>query len=612
MPTPGFELGVLPPEATPTIPAGDAIVLYIHGGPGSRLEEAGDLVGPLHAAGLAKGKRFTVVAFDQPSQGYSSMIDPLDVVPPHDEIGDRYPLVQFSEEFVAAFIDALDKIVSIKHRNVYIIGGSTGGAITLRMGHRPDPWIKKIVAWSPASVWTTYAHDVAKGRALNVGFGRANESEDGDKRKDYFNDAFGKPADFHIGDLSIVSVQPNPEEWYRGNRGDYPGNTPPPGKPFAKEWPCKWEYIGAARLEHQEVYNPEFRRWHWRLGTELLLFSFFNDSWVGPANTASGDHAAIYEDIHKPTLLAASEDDDWNEGPGLHWENRWTRTRIMAPLMRNTPGYTLYLPDTGHSIHNERPILFAEQMVEFFISDGSAKGPLLVRPLFEQTKMPGESCLPQLQQIPRIPHGLLENGDAEKFLLEPARLGSRFSDGKTAGEYSLRLKQEFRDVAKKKDPTIALATAAESFYRGDAERGRFFAELAVTGRYAFDAFRKHPPSDAEIGAETQKLMGAEKPEAAKLQQAVKDAQARAYQVAWALRNPDGRDGYNFRRTLGWLAVSGEDDPPARPVNVPSGIPIFGPDHKTQVGSHPQYELAVTLPGEKGAVTFQVRYTVASP
>jgi hypothetical protein len=51
MPTPGFELGVLPPEATPTIPAGDDIVLYIHGGPGSRLEEASDLVGPLHAAG---------------------------------------------------------------------------------------------------------------------------------------------------------------------------------------------------------------------------------------------------------------------------------------------------------------------------------------------------------------------------------------------------------------------------------------------------------------------------------------------------------------------------------------------------------------------------------
>jgi len=82
MPTPAFELGVLPPETTPTIPDSDDIVLYIHGGPGSRLE-ASDLVGPLHAAGLAQGKRFTVIAFDHPRQGYSSMIDPLDVVPPH-------------------------------------------------------------------------------------------------------------------------------------------------------------------------------------------------------------------------------------------------------------------------------------------------------------------------------------------------------------------------------------------------------------------------------------------------------------------------------------------------------------------------------------------------
>ena len=72
-----FKLDELPP-APPiaAIPDKDDIILYLHGGPGSRLEEAGDLVKPLHDAGLARGKRYTVISFDQPSQGYSSMIDP--------------------------------------------------------------------------------------------------------------------------------------------------------------------------------------------------------------------------------------------------------------------------------------------------------------------------------------------------------------------------------------------------------------------------------------------------------------------------------------------------------------------------------------------------------
>jgi hypothetical protein len=50
--TSGYQIGVVPPDPVPYIPPGDDIILYIHGGPGSRLEEAGDIANPLMDAGL--------------------------------------------------------------------------------------------------------------------------------------------------------------------------------------------------------------------------------------------------------------------------------------------------------------------------------------------------------------------------------------------------------------------------------------------------------------------------------------------------------------------------------------------------------------------------------
>src|SRR5262249_9761023 len=163
---------------------------------------------------------------------------------------------------------------------------STGGALALRMGHRTTKdWtatITAIVAWSPASVWKTYANDWQKGFALNSGFARSGHGENDGRRGEYFDQAFGKTG-IEIPFVLSLLIQPNPEEWYRGDRNYYY----PLSLYWASEWPCKWDYIAAARLEHEEVYNWRFRRWHWRLGTELLLFSFFNDNWEGPANEAA-------------------------------------------------------------------------------------------------------------------------------------------------------------------------------------------------------------------------------------------------------------------------------------------------------------------------------------
>ncbi len=162
---------------------------------------------------------------------------------------------------------------------------------------------------------------------------------------------------------------------------------------------------------------------------------------------------------------------------------------------------------------------------------------------------------------------------------------------------------------------VALANAAARYYLGDPIWGAF-ADLAVTGRISYETLRKQPLTDEQIAVVARAVLKAHSPspDEKKLADAVLMAKTRAYKVAWVLRNPDCAEGYRLRPAWGWIAVSGEDDSPARPVNVASGIPILGPDAKTQVSTHPQYEIGVQmLPSPYYfPVSFQIRYTIASP
>jgi hypothetical protein len=237
----------------------------------------------------------------------------------------------------------------------------------------------------------------------------------------------------------------------------------------------------------------------------------------------------------------------------------------------------------------------------------------------------------------------MEKPESAGLLLTSANRGGNFSDKRNPGYYGLRVTQELRAVAQRKNPTLALGSAAASYYRGDQGTaysnnallwGNAFADLAITGRDAYDNFRKHPPSDGEIAAQARNLLNpplaAPKPiDEAKLEKAIRLAKIRAYEVAWALRNTDPQAGFQLRQhpSLGWIAVSAEDDPPARPVNVPSGIPVFDSMHR-QISAYPQYEAEVKMcPSMSAApyrpvrfaprspnctpVSFHIRYTVAS-
>lgn len=151
--------------------------------------------------------------------------------------------------------------------------------------------------------------------------------------------------------------------------------------------------------------------------------------------------------------------------------------------------------------------------------------------------------------------------------------------------YCFALAPDLRDVAAARDPMTALSESAQAFADEDDVRGRAFADLAVSGAAAFEAFAELEPQLDDLPAELPR-------------EAREAAVERAYAVAWALRGPVAhrRDA---RPELEHIAVSGEDDPPGRPVNIP-------------IGAFPQTDLTVPVAlGDGLVLSLRTRVLVAS-
>ena len=146
-------------------------------------------------------------------------------------------------------------------------------------------------------------------------------------------------------------------EAFDSNAG--PGTPPQPQLWYRDGWPCRPAYIQDDRMERREIYNQIFRRWRWRVGLEQLLFSHLN------TDTPNG--LSRYASDQTRTFLLSGQKDNFN------WSNIYTATRNLASLMllNNTPGNSLFLLNTGHSIHNERPLLLSQQIVQFITLPGS-------------------------------------------------------------------------------------------------------------------------------------------------------------------------------------------------------------------------------------------------
>lgn len=339
-----FIVALSQPGSVPgQIPPGAEIFLFVHG-MDSRAEEAEGMAEEVVARGRALGRNLGLVAVDLPTSGYADKIDHLDISPldaighPDQVLGflpsfddknvTNVPVLQFIENFIVRFAEQL--LEEQPFRVIAVVGGSLGGNMALRLGRRRDlPWISNIIGWSPASIWPSLATGGFLDRLaprqgwLSAGGDKANLEETAQDRQKFFAASFD--------DRTSPVSPPQPEMWY------------------AKTWPCIKTAIVADRIDRQETYSRNFRLWHWRLATEQLIFSH---------QAIVGGEPLFLRNV-KNILLACGTDDAF-----LFAEICPTTIQVSAEMV-STPGQARFFNSTGHSIHSERPHLFAQHWFEF-------------------------------------------------------------------------------------------------------------------------------------------------------------------------------------------------------------------------------------------------------
>jgi hypothetical protein len=230
---------------------------------------------------------------------------------------------------------------------------------------------------------------------------------------------------------------------------------------------------------------------------------------------------------------------------------------------------------------------------DFPFSYPSGRHPAAVTPSDIVDGMPA-----RLYFAPSIPLQLLDTGIPPG---EQINVPAAHNIGANEG----RLHPTLRAVAAQADPLKSLTQAAFKFAAGDAVWGKAFADLSVTGHKSFAIFRQTLPGELfcqSLGKEPAPFT------AEQVVNGCRTALDRAYRVINFLRTGERGDTPALRtakaaerNALGWIAVSGEDDSPHRPVNVSSS-------------DFPQYDLNVPVEtpfwGPTVQVSVHTRYTIA--
>lgn len=299
----------------------DAPLIVLLHGHSSRVEEYDELVRALGELRHPDGRRKWAIAVpDLPSCGYTTRVDPDEV-----EGNGKWPLLDFLERFIEAFVDTICAERGRPARLAAVAGGSLGGNLTLRLAEARVPWARSFAAWSAASVWTSMEGDLIKGCALRTTRERMTDDEVESSRHDYFQQVFV--------DAICGTGRPQPKMWYRDH------------------WPCAARHTNRAIWDRREIYGPEFRRFHWQVAHEQLVFS----------HVQMTDGRAPWQRIRGPVFLAAGDQDNYM------WTHIHDRTADLARHLEaaGVSGRCRLFEDTGHSIQDERPALLARELDAF-------------------------------------------------------------------------------------------------------------------------------------------------------------------------------------------------------------------------------------------------------
>lgn len=321
-------IGALPQRAPIRVPSQGDMLVFIHGHT-SLAEEGAPLAAALLEQYRARGEDVTILSMDLPSNGYAERIDPRDIVAASaltDEQDDA--VLRFLEAFLDALVLTLEgQVPDLRARIDAVIGGSLGGNLVLRLAERGVTWAPRVVAWSPASVDYSWSHgelvDLVKSEAVRLTRDESEADEAADSRRDYF-----------VGGLMSLGNQAS--YWYRDG------------------WrPCQTRFVDEGLAQIGETYDGRLRRWHYRVAYEQLVFSHIEP--------APGETEPRFRAITAPVLLMTGAED--NSVPMKTWDF----VRRLSPHLEMA-GQTVYLENTGHAMHSERPRLVAEHIAGFVLS----------------------------------------------------------------------------------------------------------------------------------------------------------------------------------------------------------------------------------------------------
>ncbi|MCB9597983.1 MAG: alpha/beta hydrolase [Sandaracinaceae bacterium] len=336
-PAPVDRVGRVPAPLPLAVPETGDVIVFLHGH-SSLAEEGAGLLDALVANAAERGDALTVLAYDLPSNGYAERLDPSIVIGADGGRDDA--VLRFLDRTVVAFVDALEAATpGTRARIRAVIGGSLGGNLVLRLGESPGvTWPTRLVAWSPASIDFSWAHadwplaagsgeyvDIVKHEAVRMTRGASEEPEDDASRAHYFTGG-------------LTSVRNQASYWYR------------------ESWaPCRERTIDEGLVQLGEVYDARFRRWHYRVAFEQLVFSHLEPDAEGEPRR--------FRRIALPLLLVTGAEDD-----SVPMQT-FTFVERLSPHLE-APGETLFLEDTGHALHTERPALLAARIEAFALETG--------------------------------------------------------------------------------------------------------------------------------------------------------------------------------------------------------------------------------------------------